>query len=184
MKTLFKCLIACLLMAALIFTTAALTDNLSNIPFFGDIFNPEKGTQANVPTTRWIHESGSISFDIPTEWTVTDEGDLYPVFIAADQLGSLAINVERGGSDFFTNFSTVKEIFTTAYSSKGITVTSCTLTQFAGRQAIRIDMIHRGVSQTMIMIQTDDYSSVISFIFTHSATSQIDLVMNSVWLDD
>ena len=185
MKTLFKRMLACLLMAALLLPTAALADTLFDVPSFGDIFTPANGTQANVPTTKWMHESGIMSFDIPADWTVTDKGDLFPMFFEPDGMGNLHLSVtEAGGQNFFDSFSTVKDIFTKQYTAQGVTITAFVLTQFGGRQAIRIDVINQGIQQSQILIQPADYTALLFFTFTDTAIDHVDLVMNSVWLDD
>ena len=188
MKKLFTRLLACLLMAAMLLPTAALADNMFSVPSFGDIFTPANGVQSftpSVPTVKWTHASGIISFDVPTEWTETNSGDLFPTFFAADGLGNLTITAtDAEGTNFFANFATVKDIFTKQYNDQGIIVTAFELTQYGGRQAIRIDVMNQGYQQTQILIQPSDYTALLFFTFTASATIHTDLVMNSVWLDD
>lgn len=185
MKTLFKRLLACLLMAAMLLPSAAMADYMFDVPSFNDIFTPANTLQSTVPTKMWMHESGIISFNIPTDWTVTDKGDLFPMFFAPDGMGNLHLSVtDAGGENFFNNFYTVKDIFTSQYTSQGVTVTAFELTQFGGRQAIRIEVLNQGIQQTQILIQPADYTAVLFFTFTASAQTHINLVMNSVWLDD
>jgi len=192
MKNMFARLLACLLMAAMLIPCAAVAelDVSFDVPSFSDIFTPATGYSLDVPdvpSVQWTHASGAISFQIPAEWTEaapTDAGMLGR-FIAADQLGSMNVIVAQTyGENMVPAFDEIKQLYTEQYMQLGCTIDSFELSTYGGRDAIVCQYVYQGVQQTQVMIQPSDYTAMATFTFAASAQKHINLVMNSVWMDE
>ena len=192
MKKLFVRFLACLLMAAILISCAAVAEIKVDfsVPSFSDIFTPASGYKLpglDVPTVDWAHDSGAIGCKIPAEWTEMPpvEGSIFPYFVAEDQIGNMNITTTAGdGTDMIAAFDEFKQIFTEKYTQNGATIESFELATYGGRDAIVFQFIYLGIQQTQVMIQPEDHSAIIIFSFAASAQKHVRLVMESVWLDD
>ena len=190
MKNLFARMLACLLLAAALIPCAAMAelDVSFDVPDLEDIFTPAEGYQIVTPyveTVPWVHESGVFSFNVPADWTQYDrnDGTGLPFFYAEDFVGNMSVEITLIESENRTaRFNEYKKAYIDLYEQTGYRVDSFELTTYAGRYAMVCRCQIGGVDQVHVMIQPDDYSSVVTFGFAASAIRHVDLVMNSVWM--
>ena len=70
MKNMFIRLLACLMMAAMLISGAAMAEVATefDVPGLDEIFTPA----ADIETVEWADENGMIKFNIPADWTEID----------------------------------------------------------------------------------------------------------------